>query len=198
MKLDKRNARDDQEDMVINIIRNCRKTNQYLAGLPYKEHSVSMNKINLQVIAPEGTTRMQCEQALREGNKDRNVVMHSILTCPPNWFRKADVMCDIDKYYPEAVTVRYSKLRPAYLTGDNYQYAGPHIKTAVHSIGVQHYAIYAEPEHKMLNEFISSDGSDAFNKAVAYADQFNLPWKLSDGADYFDPGSGVIYTVRYY
>lgn len=94
--------------------------------------------------------------------------------------------------FPAAIVAKYlAEPLPAQESGHAAsKYIGPAIKTTVRALGVQHFAVYAEPESKRLAEFKSANGPEAFDTAVENAEGRGLPWRVSGGADVFDPATG--------
>lgn len=63
-----------------------------LNGLPYDDEIVSPDGIHLTLYVPLGTSKEECEKAIREGYNSRDVVKHTTLECPAEWFEKAKGM----------------------------------------------------------------------------------------------------------
>lgn len=94
--------------------------------------------------------------------------------------------------FPSSISAKYlGEALPAQMCGHaSFQHIGPAIKTTVRAIGVQHFAVYAEPEGKMVAEFKSENGPKAHDLAVAKAEERGLPWMVSGGSDVFEPATG--------
>ncbi len=90
MNLNKVSARLEEKAAVIRAITWCREKGLALAGLPYTDELAGPGGIHLQLLVPDaGFGREICEQALREGYRERDVVSHSIKVCPTDWFALA-------------------------------------------------------------------------------------------------------------
>jgi hypothetical protein len=100
--------------------------------------------------------------------------------------------------YPEPIASKYSTQDPieAYSGRfDDYRYAGPKVKTTVRGTAAQHFCVYEEPEHRLLQDFQSREGRKAFDDAVLFAEQRGLPWQVSGGAEVFDPTTGQLWSL---
>ena len=100
--------------------------------------------------------------------------------------------------YPEPIASKYSAKDPIDAHSgriEDYRYNGPSIKTTVRALAVQHFCVYAEPEHQLLTEFQSKEGRAAFDAAVLYAEERGLPWQVSGGAEVFDPATGQLWSL---
>lgn len=86
MRLNKVPALPEDKDRVIAQIRRCRSWGQLLNGLPYNDDLAGCDGIHLEVIAPHNTAQGTLEFAIREGRAKRDVMSHSVLLCPTDWF----------------------------------------------------------------------------------------------------------------
>jgi hypothetical protein len=81
-----RTATPDLRKSTIREIAWGRKHHHLFAGLPYTDELRGPNGIHLEIIAPEGTLGEQMEQAIKEGYRTLDVVSHSVMVCPVDWF----------------------------------------------------------------------------------------------------------------
>ena len=98
----------------------------------------------------------------------------------------------------QPIATKYSAKDPFPAHGgrvEDYHYNGPSIKTIVRASAVQHYCVYAEPDHQLLQEFQSTRGREAFDNAVLFAEQRELPWQVSGAAEIFDPKTGQLWSL---
>jgi len=87
MQLHKTIASSEEKDAVIRKIKWCQENHLAFAGLPYTDNPAGPDGIHLEILVPENFGREICEQALREGYRERNVLSHSVKVCPTEWFQ---------------------------------------------------------------------------------------------------------------
>lgn len=75
----------DEARLYVNIQRRlCQR--DLLAGLPYEDELAGQGGIHLEILAHADTSEETIKQAIRAGYSERDVVSHSTLICPAEWF----------------------------------------------------------------------------------------------------------------
>ena len=90
MKLNKRIASQDEKSRISNDIGWCQRHHQTLEGFPYGDDFAGPGGIHLELYVPVGTPQETCETALKQGYAQRDVVKHSVVECPAEWFQAAN------------------------------------------------------------------------------------------------------------
>lgn len=90
MKLNKRNANGNERESIVRSIKWCRKHHESFAGYPFVDTLVGSGGVHIEVIVPPKTTAEVCGQSLREAYQSRDVITHSIVECPVDWFQSAN------------------------------------------------------------------------------------------------------------
>ncbi len=90
MKLNKMKAKNEDKDRILRAIGWCQRFGQALNGFYYDDPLAGADGIHLVIIVPEGTDAEACNEALEQGYHQRDVVSHSVVECPADWFGLAE------------------------------------------------------------------------------------------------------------
>lgn len=86
MNLNKKKATADDKDRILRAISWCEKYGMSLNGFNYDDPLAGADGIHLAIIVPEGTPDEVCAEALEQGYYQNDVVSHSVVECPADWF----------------------------------------------------------------------------------------------------------------
>lgn len=78
-------ARPEQEVHIRDAVKFCEKHRLSFAGFPFLDGLMGLRGIHLELLVPPGTPDEQIQVALREAYRERDVVKHDVVECPPEW-----------------------------------------------------------------------------------------------------------------
>lgn len=97
MKLNRSKANEDEKPRVLHAMEFCELFGQCLEGFPFNDELAGPDGIHLQLLVPPGVDDSECENALELGYSQQDVVSHSVLECPDEWFAQANFILNRKK-----------------------------------------------------------------------------------------------------
>lgn len=98
MQLNTRNAQPQEKTSTVKAIIWCQRNNALFAGLPYTLSFDGHGGAHIKILAPQGTDRLNLEQALQEAYRELAFLFsHDFVICPVEWFAEAKEQLAVSK-----------------------------------------------------------------------------------------------------